>query len=104
MTTALVVQPDAEADLASAYHWYETQRPGLGQEFLIAVDRAFERIAEQPLRHPAIHGETRRTFLRRFPYVVFHVMRHDRVYVLAVLHQRRSPRIAASRTYRFEGR
>lgn len=104
MTIKLVVQPEAGADLAQAYDWYEAQRPGLGQEFLEAVDRTFERIAENPLRHAAIHRETRRTYLRRFPYVVFHVLRGDHVHVLAVLHQRRNPRIARSRTSRFEGR
>ncbi len=46
MTTTLIVQPEAEADLAETYRWYETQRPGLGQEFLEAVDRTFERISE----------------------------------------------------------
>ena len=104
MTTALIVQPEAEADLAEAYRWYETQHSGLGQEFLEAADRAFERIAEQPLRHAAVHRDTRRTFLRRFPYVVFHVLRDDRVHVLAVLHQRRNPRIARNRISRFESR
>jgi len=103
VTEKLLVQPEAEADLAEAYRWYEAQRPGLGLEFLAAVDRALERIAEQPLRHAAVHRDTRRTFLRRFPYVVFHVMRSDRVHVLAVLHQRRNPRIARNRVSRFEG-
>ena len=104
MTVTLIVQPEAEADLAEAYRWYETQRPGLGQEFLETVDRAFERIAEQPLRHATVHRDTRRTFLRRFPYVVFHVLRDDRVHVFAVLHQRRNPRIARNRTSRFESK
>lgn len=104
MTITLIVQPEAEADLAEAYHWYETQHPGLGQEFLEAVDRTFERLVEQPLRHAAVHGQTRRTFLRRFPYVTFHVLREDQVHVLAVLHQRRNPRIARNRTSRFESK
>ena len=103
MTSTIIVQPEAEADIAFAYQWYETQRVGLGQQFVEAVDRAFERIAEQPLRHSPIHRDTRRTFLRRFPYVVFHILRDDRVHVLAVLHQRRNPRVATSRTSRFEG-
>jgi plasmid stabilization system protein ParE len=51
----------------------------------------------------AVYRDTRRTFLRRFPYVVFHVMRSDRVHVLAVLNQRRNPRIARNRVSRFEG-
>jgi len=102
VTERLLVQPEAEADLAEAYRWYEAQRAGLGLEFLAAVDRALERIADQPLRrrrlsrHPA-------HLLAAIPYVVFHVMRSDRVHVLAVLHERRNPRIARNRVSRFEG-
>jgi toxin ParE1/3/4 len=103
VTAKLIVRQGAEADIADAYRWYEAQRPGLGQEFLEAVESAFERIAEQPLRYAPVHRETRRTFLRRFPYVVFHVLRDDCVNVLAVLHQRRSPRLVRRRTSRFEG-
>ena len=102
MTAKLIVRQEAEADIADAYRWYEAQRPGLGQDFVDAVGSAFERIIEQPLRYTPVHRDTRRTFLRRFPYVVFHVLRDDSVYVIAVLHQRRNPRLARSRTTRFE--
>jgi toxin ParE1/3/4 len=104
VTRPLIVQQEAEADIAEAYRWYEMQRFGLGQEFLESVDRAFERLAENPLRHAPVHRDTRRTFLRRFPYVVFHVLRNEHVHVLAVLHQRRNPRIARNRTSRFESK
>jgi hypothetical protein len=32
-------RPEAEADLADAYRWYEDKRVGLGDEFLDTVDR-----------------------------------------------------------------
>jgi hypothetical protein len=34
MAADLLMAPEAEQDLAEAYAWYETQRNGLGQEFL----------------------------------------------------------------------
>ena len=102
MTANLIVRQEAEADIADAYRWYEAQRPGLGHDFLYAVESAFERIAEQHLRYAPIHRDTRRTFLRRFPYVVFHVLRDDNARVIAVLHQRRNPRLARRRARRFE--
>ena len=35
---SLSVRLAALADLDDAYDWYESQRPGLGDEFLAAVD------------------------------------------------------------------
>jgi hypothetical protein len=35
MLRALVVEPEAAADLADAFAWYETQRPGLGSREVV---------------------------------------------------------------------
>ena len=37
----LVVTSPAETDLTTAYDWYEEQSPGLGAEFLRAVEAVF---------------------------------------------------------------
>jgi plasmid stabilization system protein ParE len=98
VTGRLIVQPEAEADLVEAFRWYENKRAGLGAEFLEAVSRALERLAQHPLRHAVVHRETRRVLLRRFPYAVLYTVRADHVYVLGILHQRRNPRVAKRRS------
>ena len=97
MTSTIVVQPEAEADLTEAFRWYEARRPGLGAELIDEAGLAFSRIAENPLRPRALHRDTRRVHLRRFPYVVLYIARGDHVFVLAVLHERRSPRLYRAR-------
>jgi hypothetical protein len=37
MQPRLLLAPEAQADLAEAYAWYESQRGGLGSEFLAEV-------------------------------------------------------------------
>ena len=98
MTASIVVQPEAETDLDNSYRWYEERRAGLGQEFLVEVDRAFCRIAESPLRPKERYRGTRRVALRRFPYVVLYLAQDDQVFVLGVLHERRSPARFRART------
>jgi len=102
VTATLVVQPEAEADLEEAFTWYEQRREGLGHDFLDQVSSCFAQIAQQPLRNALIYREARRALLRRFPYAVFYVARNDRAFVLAVLHQRRSPRLAKARARTFK--
>ena len=97
MTATIIVQPEAEADLAEAFLWYEARRAGLGAEMIGEAGLAFSRIAEHPLRPRALYRDTRRVHLRRFPYVVLYIARGDHVFVLAVLHERRSPRMYRAR-------
>ena len=89
----LLVRPEAERDLADAHAWYESQRQGLGSEFLRSVEATLAAITRSPEMYPCIHEQVRRALVRRFPYGIFYVVDHDpaRVVVLAVMHARRSP-------------
>ena len=44
MACKILIEPEAELDLAEAFNWYDKQQPGLGEEFLACVDEAFNRI------------------------------------------------------------
>ena len=88
----LVVRAAAEADIADAALWYEQRSPGLGREFLRAVDVALAEIARTPERYPIVHREARRALVRRFPYGVYFVATPGLVSVVACMHASRDPR------------
>ena len=92
MSPRLVVRSAAEADIAEAALWYEQRAPGLGADFLRAVDVAIAEIARMPERFPVVHSTCRRALLRRFPYGVYFVATPGRVSVVACMHARREPR------------
>ena len=92
MNYPLIVREEAEADLEEAYRWYEEQRKGLGDDFLLCVEAAIESVQEDPSLCPKIRKEVRRKLVRRFPFGIYYVLRDDRITVVAVLHCRRSPR------------
>jgi len=92
MTWRLVVRASAEADVLDAALWYEQRSPGLGTEFLRAVDVTLAEIARMPERYPLTHQESRRALLRRFPYGIYFVAAPDLVSVVACMHARRDPR------------
>jgi hypothetical protein len=45
----------ARADIRAARDWYEAQRPGLGDEFLISLSDAFIRLEESPNQFPVYY-------------------------------------------------
>jgi plasmid stabilization system protein ParE len=91
MSLPLVFHPDVQGEIDDAYRWYEQQRPGLGDDFLAALELVFHRIEQMPAIHQVIWQDVRRGLLRRFPYGVFYRVHPDRVEVIAVQHLRRDP-------------
>jgi toxin ParE1/3/4 len=85
----VLIRPRAEADLREARNWYETQRAGLGDEFLADMSIALKSLAKDPQRYPDYYRGFRRVLTRRFPYKIFYRVEGDRVIAFRVLHARR---------------
>ena len=71
MSLPVVTRPAAAAEIETAYRWYEREREGLGSEFLEALQKMVNAIAENPERFPTLRKDIRRAVLRRFPYSIF---------------------------------
>ncbi|MEW4566955.1 type II toxin-antitoxin system RelE/ParE family toxin [Tautonia sp. JC769] len=92
MSWPLIINPEAEADLADTRAWYEAQRPGLGDEFLECVEEVFNHLERTPTLFGKVHEELRLVRVRRFPYLVVYRFDEDQETVLAVYHSHRDPR------------
>jgi len=91
MSRRLIVRPEAEAEMADAFGWYEDRVPGLGDAFLLCVDAVFHAARRNPRQFPQVHRVIRRALVRRFPYEVFFVEDVEGVVVLSVFHAKRNP-------------
>lgn len=89
----LIVRPEAQAELLEVQKWYNSQRDGLGQQFVEAIDELFDRIRTNPRMHAPSKKEVRRGKVGKFPYVVYYRTFENHTEVLAVLHGRRDPRV-----------
>jgi plasmid stabilization system protein ParE len=70
MTGELIIRPEAEADIAQAFGWYEAQVPALGSQFLLILDAAFNSILGNHLTYPQVYKTVRRALIRRFPPLI----------------------------------
>jgi plasmid stabilization system protein ParE len=93
MSSNVILQPAAEADLQEAYEWYEQRETELGAEFMRCVDSCVQLIRRHPEMYPVIHKHVRQGVVRRFPYSVMYFMANDSVIVTAIFHAARDPRI-----------
>lgn len=100
MIRRIIFKPEAEVDLAEAHDWYEERDFGLGAEFIRAVTACLEQIQRQPEIYPVTHKNVRQGVMRRFPYSVFYFVSGETLYVAAVFHSSRDPRIWKARVQR----
>jgi plasmid stabilization system protein ParE len=98
MNYVLVFRPEVREELEEAYNWYESQQPGLGDDFLDCVDEILNRICQIPESFPVVYRDVRRAVVRRFPYVVYYRIVSSRVVVTAVFHGRRDPKLWQARS------
>ncbi|MEN8447100.1 MAG: type II toxin-antitoxin system RelE/ParE family toxin [Cyanobacteria bacterium J06555_13] len=92
MTYSLIIQAKAELDIQDAYQYYEQRDPGLGSEFVRAIDACFSKIGRNPMAYPMVHKQIRRALIRRFPYGVFYIIEGSNIVVLACFHAKRDPK------------
>lgn len=91
MAAELIIAPEVEQDLAEASGWYESRRPGLGDEFLSCVDACIAAIVRMPETQAVVYKQYRRALVRRFPYAVFYEHEGRTITIYAVLHGSRDP-------------
>jgi plasmid stabilization system protein ParE len=91
VTRRLTLRPEADAEVDEAAAWYAAQAPGLGGEFVRAVDAAISAIQRNPSQFPLVHRDAGRAVLRRFPYSIVYRSTAEEIVVLSVFHARRDP-------------
>ena len=93
MTLSIVFRGAAKVEFEKAAAWYDEQRRGLGEEFILEIEQAIASAAAEPLRYQLLFGDIRRAVARRFPYSVYFRVRSNKLVVLSVFHGRRDPTI-----------
>jgi toxin ParE1/3/4 len=97
MNWKVVARPQAEDDILEAADWYDTQRSGLGDEFVEEILAVFDALETNPLLHCRRHPlkNIRWRYPKRFPYrVIYEVIEEKQLVIIAaVLHAARHDRV-----------
>lgn len=97
MKWEVVARPQAKEDIREAAEWYDTQRAGLGDEFIEEVLTVLDALEVNPLLHCRRHPtkNIRWRYPERFPYrVIYEVLEEQQLVVIAaVVHAARHDRV-----------
>ena len=71
----LVIEEEAERELAGSVAFYEQRQSGLGLDFERATQEALKRIARSPDRWPLGKHGTRHYLMSRFPFIIHYPLK-----------------------------
>jgi plasmid stabilization system protein ParE len=91
MPLLVELDPRAEDEARAAFVWYLERSERAAAAFEREIERAIERIGENPTAYPIVEGELRRYILDRFPYAVLYAIEPTSARVVAIAHQHRRP-------------
>lgn len=100
MNYRIVLTPDADADIGSAFSWYQSIDPNIASRFMSEGRTTMVRILQFPYIFPLVNGAVRRARLKRFPYGIYYSLKSKEAKILAILHQRRSDDVWRQRSHR----
>ena len=83
--------PSASEELEAASSFYEGRRPGLGEELADEIEDVCVLLSEYPAIGRKVDEAHRSVPLRRFPFVLFYLVRANVVQIIAVAHKRKRP-------------
>lgn len=92
MERTIEFRPAAREDMADGYEWYEQRREGLGEAFLLEVNRCLKYILNSPGGFQRVHRSFRQAPIERFPYVIIYHASRDLIVIMRVFHCRRDPK------------
>ena len=87
----VIFHPEAHAEMIEQARYYENKSEGLGTDFLNAVEETVRRIAQSPQTAPIERANIRKRLVSGFPFTMLYAIQPDRIYIAAVMHQRRRP-------------
>ena len=90
-----VIQNTAKNDLREAIKWYNTQKKGLGNEFLTIVRQNISRLRLNPNLSQIRYFEVHTAVLETFPYMIHYYIDSNKnaIIVIGILHTSRNPDI-----------
>jgi toxin ParE1/3/4 len=94
MSYNVSILPEAEADIDTAFIWYESKQMNLGNIFFKIIADSITYISKNPIGSEEIYKGTRRYVIKKFPYGIYYKVNSEvkEIQIIGVIHFKRSSR------------
>jgi toxin ParE1/3/4 len=89
---SVILRISAEKDIREIYDWYESQRKGLGNEFLDEFEKILPYLETIPGSFRVRYKRFRIVSISRFPYLIYFRIQNESIIIQKIGHDRRSKR------------
>ena len=93
MTYRFELLPEAMRDVEEAFLWYHAVSSQLSDSFQAQLIISLNEIHSNPLAWHLLNRKARCKKLKRFPYLVIFAIHKGLISVVAVIHEKRNPKI-----------
>jgi toxin ParE1/3/4 len=87
----LRIHPEARREFQRSVAYYRTISILLAKRFVVDVEESFLRVMEAPERYPFQTDDARAKLLKDFPFAIIYTHEEGKVFIIAVMHQKRKP-------------
>ncbi|OGT72179.1 MAG: hypothetical protein A2W76_04990 [Gammaproteobacteria bacterium RIFCSPLOWO2_12_47_11] len=85
------LHPEAESELIENAIYYECEVEGLGYRFIEEIERGIEVLIAQPRLGQPLNEQLRSFVLGGFPFSLIYSLEQDKIWIVAIAHQKRRP-------------
>ena len=85
------IKPLATIEAIDAYDYYESIRPGLGEDFFTEVEAFYQNLVANPTAYSYYDKPTRQGKIKRYPYVVIFEVEENKIIVYSIFNTNQNP-------------
>ena len=89
----IIFLPSAELDIKESANFYYEVNVELKDRFVRELSDSFEHIRKNPSAFPKVKNEIRKCLMLDFPFCIYFVEKTESIFILAVFHTKRNPKI-----------
>lgn len=83
--------PQAQQELEDAVNYYDGISEALGDQFILEIQKTWERIENFPEAWPQLSKNTHKCRVLTFPYGVIYQLKETEIFIIAIMHLQRQP-------------
>lgn len=89
----VILTKEADKEYSESAIWYEEQSIGLGDRFIITIQKKLELIQHNPERYPKRKEGLREAVVKVFPFVIIYSFnkKESLIVVSSIFHTKRNP-------------